>query len=144
MNQMVDFLNQQLSNWQILYVKLHHFHWNVTGKDFFVLHEKFEALYDETSGFIDDIAERVLALDGIPLSKMADYLEKGTILEVEGALSSEEMVRQTVADFSQLVLQTKKGIDLASEKNDVATEDLLTGIVVSLEKHIWLLESFLK
>lgn len=39
-------LNTQLSNWFLLYSKLHRFHWYVKGPHFFTLHEKFEELYE--------------------------------------------------------------------------------------------------
>lgn len=40
-------LNVQISNWSILYTKLHRYHWYVKGPLFFTLHEKFEELYNE-------------------------------------------------------------------------------------------------
>ncbi|NRG01498.1 ferritin-like domain-containing protein, partial [Paenibacillus dendritiformis] len=35
-------LNQQVANLNLMYVKLHNYHWFVKGDMFFTLHEKFE------------------------------------------------------------------------------------------------------
>jgi len=65
-NRVVEKLNQLLINYQVHYQNLRLFHWNVKGPFFFILHEKFEELYNEAALKIDEVAERVLALNGIP------------------------------------------------------------------------------
>ena len=143
MNQVVEVLNEQLSDWNLLFVKLHNYHWNVKGSDFFTLHEKFEGLYDEAAMHIDEIAERVLALGAVPAGSFKEYLELSTLKEASGKEDSREMVEQIVADFKVIVASAKKGIELAGEASDETTVDLLTQIHVGLEKHIWLFSAFL-
>ena len=58
--QLVAAMNKAVANYNVLYMKLHHFHWFVKGPEFFTLHEKFEELYDEVTGYTDEIAERLL------------------------------------------------------------------------------------
>ena len=70
----VEVLNKQVANWNVLYVKLHNYHWYVTGPHFFTLHEKFEEFYNEAGTYIDELAERILALEGKPLATMKEYL----------------------------------------------------------------------
>ena len=41
-NKVVEKLNILLSNVQVFYMNVRGFHWNITGKQFFKLHEKFE------------------------------------------------------------------------------------------------------
>lgn len=48
----VEVLNKQVANWNVLYVKLHNYHWYVTGPHFFTLHEKFEEFYNEAGTYI--------------------------------------------------------------------------------------------
>ena len=38
-------LNQQVANLNVLYVKVHNYHWYVRGEKFFTLHVKFEEIY---------------------------------------------------------------------------------------------------
>lgn len=140
----IEFLNEQLADWNLLFVKLHNYHWNVKGNDFFILHEKFEGLYDEAAGYIDEIAERVLALGGVPAGSLKEYLELTTLQEATGKESSHEMVESIVADLKATVANLKRGLEFADEVGDVTTDDLLTGIHCAIEKHVWLLSAFLK
>ncbi|MCL1991010.1 MAG: DNA starvation/stationary phase protection protein [Defluviitaleaceae bacterium] len=143
MDQVVNILNEQLSNWHVLFVKLHNYHWNVKGSDFFTLHEKFEMLYNEAAGHIDELAERILALGAKPAGSFKAYLALSTVAEATGNESSREMVEQIIVDFKTVVASAKSGIEAASEIGDETTVDLFTQIHVALEKHIWLFTAFL-
>ena len=141
--QVIQNLNEQLANWNVLFVKLHNYHWNVTGRDFFTLHEKFEALYDVAKGYIDEVAERILALGEVPVGTMKEILERATLSEATGRETSREMVEAIVSDFKTIVSNGKAGIELAGEFGDESSVDLLTQIIVALEKEVWLLSAFL-
>ena len=60
-------LNRQVANLNVLYVKIHNYHWYVKGPNFFTLHVKFEEFYNEVTVQMDEIAERILTLKGSPL-----------------------------------------------------------------------------
>ena len=60
----VNALAQLLADFQIHYTNLRNLHWNVRGHGFFIMHEKYEELYDDAAAKIDEIAERILQLDG--------------------------------------------------------------------------------
>lgn len=100
-------LNKQLANWNVLYVKLHNFHWNVSGNQFFTLHAKFEELFNEADIHIDTIAERVLSLRGLPVATMKSYLELTSVVEAHGSESSSEMVESTIRDFESILSELK-------------------------------------
>lgn len=136
-------LNKQLSNWSVLYVKLHHVHWYVTGHHFFDLHEKFEEYYDEANGYIDDLAERLLSIGGKPASTMKEYLELASVKEADGNESPDEMVRIVIRDFETIIQESKAGMETAENEGDEGTSDMLLGIVSSLEKHCWMLKAYL-
>jgi len=141
--QVINNLNEQLANWNLLFVKLHNYHWNVKGSDFFTLHEKFENLYDEVAGHIDEVAERILALGAVPAGSLKEYLELATLSEATGRENSREMVEQIIADFKVIVANAKVGIEIAGDAGDDTSVDLLTQVIVALEKHIWLFTAFL-
>ncbi|NBI27481.1 Dps family protein [Chengkuizengella marina] len=136
-------LNQQLANMNVLYTKLHHYHWFVKGEHFFTLHEKFEELYNEVTGYSDEIAENMLASGAIPASSLKDYLTLSTIEEAAEGLSSNEMVQSVINDFFQIGVEMKQAIELADHENAIRIADLLEGIVISLEKHQWMLNAYL-
>lgn len=143
MGQHNDILNKQLANWIVLNMKLHHYHWYVKGADFFALHEKFEELYDEAAGHIDDIAERLLAVGGKPISSLQESLATSSLKEAAGGESAEEMVAAVAHDFALMMDELKQGIAVFSEQGDVSSEDLLIGIYSSIEKHKWMLDAYL-
>lgn len=136
-------LNKQIANWGVLFVKLHNFHWYVKGTQFFTLHVKFEELYNEAALYIDDLAERVLAIKGKPLATLQEYLEVASVKEATGKETATEQVAAIVADFEVIVAELKEGISIAQEAGDETTGDLLLAIHTSLEKHVWMLSSFL-
>jgi starvation-inducible DNA-binding protein len=136
-------LNRQVANFNVLYVKLHHYHWYVKGPHFFELHEKFEQLYDELTQHMDDVAERLLTIGGKPLSTMRDFLQETTLKEAAGNERAEQMVQAVHDDLSQIACELKEGMKQAEDENDYATADLLLGIQSSLEKHIWMYRAFL-
>lgn len=140
---LAETLNKLIADWTVLYVKLHNFHWFVKGDQFFVLHEKFEELYNEAAGYIDELAERLLALNGKPVATLKGSLEISTLKEAGGQETAEQMVQAVIDDFSLMIQELQKGIELSEQLNDEATGDLLIGIQKNLEKHNWMLKAFL-
>lgn len=136
-------MNQQLANWNVLYTKLHRFHWYVKGPHFFTLHAKFEELYEEAAGTIDELAERLLIAGGKPISTLKEYIQYATIVETSEDLTAEEMVLHVVNDFSQLISELK-GKVAAAQVNDEVTSDMFTELIEKLSKHNWMLTSFLQ
>ncbi|XQY91100.1 Dps family protein [Metabacillus sp. HB246100] len=136
-------VNKQVANWTVLYVKLHNYHWFVKGENFFTLHEKFEEFYNEAGVHIDELAERLLALEGKPVATMRECLELTSIKEADGNESAEQMVKSIYDDYSLLVDELKEGMDLAAEVGDETTGDMLLAIHQGLEKQNWMLKSFL-
>lgn len=142
-NQVVDVLNKQLANWNILFVKLHNFHWYVKGEQFFTLHEKFEEYYNEAATYVDELAERILTLQANPLATMKEYLATATIQEATGKETSKDMVASIKADFETIIAELKSGMEIAQEAGDEASSDMLLGMKATLEKHAWMLRAFL-
>ncbi|GJM72497.1 general stress protein 20U [Paenibacillus macerans] len=136
-------LNVQVANLNVLYVKLHHFHWYVQGGNFFTLHAKFEQLYNEATEQMDAIAERMLALKWKPAATLKEYLDLATIQEAAGQEEPQAMVQSLVEDLATMAESYHEAIDLADQAGDDATSDLLTGYKRDWEKHMWMLRSYL-
>ncbi len=143
-SQVVSLLNKQLANWSVLYVKLHHFHWYVKGTGFFVLHEKFEDLYDKAADYIDDLAERALALKGKPLSTMQAFLENASVKEAGNEQTAQEMVQSLLQDLETVISETKDAMKQAEQQDDEGTADMFLGIVKDMEKQAWFFRSYLE
>lgn len=136
-------MNQQIANWNVLYTKLHRFHWYVKGPSFFTLHPKFEELYNEAALTIDELAERLLSIGGQPVATMKQYLEYANIEENNHETTAEEMVQTLVNDYSLILEESKLAIELAEEANDEVTADKFLALTETLGTHIWMLRAFL-
>ena len=136
-------LNKQIANWNVLFVKLHNYHWFVKGEQFFTLHEKFEELYNEAATHIDELAERLLSIGGQPIATMKEFIEGASIQEAHGDEDSVRMVQSITSDFATIIEELKKGMAVAEEASDETTGDMLLAIHSSLEKHVWMLKAFL-
>lgn len=136
-------LNKLLSHYQVFYINVRGFHWNIKGNDFFTLHIKFEELYTELQEKIDAIAERIRIMDATPLHAFTDYLEKSSIKEVKDVSDAEQSVQYIVAGLQKLVEVCRDIIDTAQEDGDEGTADLLTGYMRDHEKLIWMYTAYL-
>ncbi|MCM3664012.1 DNA starvation/stationary phase protection protein [Mesobacillus subterraneus] len=143
MSELSQAVNRQIANWSVMFIKLHNYHWYVTGPEFFTLHAKFEELYNEAALHIDELAERLLAMGDKPVATMAGALEQSSVKEAEGRETAQKMVATIVEDYSTMIQELKQGMELADAANDETTGDLLLSIQSGLEKHVWMLNSFL-
>ena len=137
-------LNILLADYHIYYQKLRSNHWNVIGKNFFDLHEKFEELYNEARLKIDEIAERILTLRYHPMSKIEDYLKTSSINEEKPIKTDQDMVEETLNDHKLLLEQMTKVVKKAENIGDEGTIDLIGAYIRELEKSSWMLNAWSK
>ena len=78
----VSALHQLLADFQVHYTNLRGFHWDIKGHGFFVLHGKFEDMYNDAAEKVDEIAERILMLGGTPENKFSEYLKVAKVKEI--------------------------------------------------------------
>lgn len=140
----VEQLNILLADYHVYYQKLRNFHWNITGQNFFDLHEKFEELYDDAKLKVDEIAERILTLRFQPTSNLSEYLEKSNLQESPNSLSDIEMVTALLDDHGKILVQLTRVIETAEENGDEGTIDLIGGYIRELEKTSWMLDAWKK
>ncbi|WP_037320948.1 Dps family protein [Salegentibacter sp. Hel_I_6] len=138
----VDELNVLLADYHLYYQKLRNFHWNVIGKNFFDLHEKFEELYDEAKLKVDEIAERILTLRYTPISNLTDYLEASSIKESKADLTDYEMIETLLKDHGILLKQMRSVVETADKAGDEGTIDLIGAYIRELEKTSWMLDAW--
>ena len=140
--ELVTTLNLLVADMTVFYQKLRHYHWNVKGPEFFRLHEKFEIIYTEVGDVIDALAERIVGLDGIPLHTLASMLDATSLKEDSENPEADVMVKRTIKDIEVLTQKLQAGIEAAEEGVDRTTANLLDGIKVGLEAHLWMLKAW--
>lgn len=139
-----DKLNDLLSNIQVAYMNVRGFHWNITGKHFFKLHEKFEEVYDDLNEKADEVAERILMLESKPVHAFSDYLKRAEIKEKVNVTTDQATVKELLDELHVLLKNERDIIALAAENGDDGTVDLMTGYISGQEKTIWMLNAFMK
>jgi len=141
-NDVVKALNLLLANCQVHYQKLRDFHWNVTGGDFFDLHEQFEVEYNAVKANIDEIAERIRVFGKTPTSTLKEYLEYSTIEEAKRGLGADQMVAEILNDFETIMEWMIESIEEASKVGDTSTADMITKMMKRMEKRHWMFTAF--
>jgi starvation-inducible DNA-binding protein len=137
-------LNVLQSDTMVLYQKLRSYHWNVTGQQFFMLHELFEKLYREVADVGDALAERALALGALPMRTLEEQLSIARLKEDRTTPDSRNMVRSVLVDLELLNASLRDLARQAQRDADVATTNLADGIADRNEKTAWMLRACLK
>ncbi|ARV12715.1 Dps family protein [Gilvibacter sp. SZ-19] len=137
-------LNTLLAEYHIYYQKLRNYHWNILGKNFFDLHDKFEELYGQARIRIDEIAERILTLRYHPVSKYSDYLRISKLEESESIKTDREMVISILNDHRMLLAQMRTVMLHAENAKDEGTLDMLGAYIRDMEKASWMLNAWSK
>lgn len=131
-------MNTLLANLNLLYVKTHTFHYNVTGSDFLQAHLFLENEYETIHNAIDTIAERIKIDGHAPLTSMRQFLAEATLAENEiNKISSTEAYQILLSDY-QILLAQIKDLKTSQTNNTVAT---LEELEQQLEKTIWFLKA---
>ncbi len=140
----VQHLERLLATSYTLYLKTHNFHWNVTGPMFTTLHTLFETQYTELALAVDEIAERIRALEAKAPGSYSDFQRLSLIGEETGHPSAHEMIRILGSDQKAIVGLARDLFDAADEIDDQATADLATRRLNIHEKNAWMLRSHLE
>lgn len=140
----IDGLNGLLADATVFYQKLRHYHWNVAGREFFILHAKFEELYTGWADRIDEIAERILMVEGVPLHTLRSMIEHARLQEDESVPAAPEMVDAILADMKSLSGRAGEVIEAAEAAGDRGTVNLLDDVLDATQKDAWMLGAWKK
>lgn len=136
-------LNDLLSNYQIFYMNVRGYHWNIKGAKFFELHVKFEELYNDLLLKVDEIAERVLTLGATPVHAYTDYISLSEIKEMKNVSDGELAVGQLLDAFEILISKQRDLLLLSGESDDEGTNSLMSDYIREQEKQVWMYNAFL-
>lgn len=141
MENILNNLNTFLSDLNVFYRKLQNYHWNIKGKDFFVMHSKLEEYYNEINSEIDEVAEHILTLGGQPLGTLKDYMNETKITEAENKKVDSNLVFSEITkDFSTLLQDVVEIKRKADEKQEYKTSALMDSFIESYSKKLWMLK----
>ena len=139
----IEALRQVVADSYALLGQTHICHWNVRGPGFFALHTAFEQQYTELFTAIDEIAERIRALDAFAPGGLRNLASMAGIVEIAEDASADRMVEHLAKTNEHLVKNLKRARDTAGKAGDDQTEDLMIARIQVHEKTIWMLRSYL-
>lgn len=137
-------LNRLLANYQVFYINVRGLHWNITGSTFFVLHAKFEELYNDLLEKVDEIAERILTLGHIPMHSFTDYVKLSAVKEATNISEATQAVQTVVDNFGLILSLQREILSAAQEAADEGTNALVSDYIRQQEKLVWMYSSYLK
>lgn len=136
-------LNTLLANYQIFYMNVRGYHWNVQGASFFELHVKFEEQYNDLLLKVDELAERILTLGHRPLHAFSDYIAQSSIKEHKQVSDGRTCVEGLLTGYKQLLEMQRALLEVAGDAGDEGTVSLMSDYIGQQEKTVWMLSAYL-
>lgn len=144
-NAVVTGLKTLLADSYALMAQTHLAHWNVEGPNFFQLHVAFQGQYEELFTAIDEIAERLRALDTLAPGGLKALASGSRIEEMKmAAAPAKDFVAHLIDSHEILVANATNTREAAGESGDLETQDLCIKRIQTHQKTLWMLKSFLK
>lgn len=143
--QVVDALNTDLAATYVLYHQVKKHHWNVEGSEFLGVHEFLDEVAEDLEDDADELAERVGALGGVPVSGGA-ALEARAPVDPEGedVYDVRTSLENDMALFGDVIETVREHVELATNLGDHATAELLREYLLTLEEHAHHIEHYLE
>jgi starvation-inducible DNA-binding protein len=145
-HEIAKLLNHLLANEYVLYTKTWKFHWNIEGKHFGALHAFLDAQRIQLGEIVDEVAERVRALDVKSIGTLTEFLEKTSLEEHPGKNPDDlGMLKLLVADHEEIIKKIRQDADFVLEKcGDAGTNNFLCDLLEKHEKMAWMLRAHIQ
>ncbi len=142
---LIDHLNAQLATAWVISFNAKRYHWTVAGPHFRDYHLRFDELHGVVEAMVDELAERVRMLGGIPIHTPAQMAQLSQVAPSDPGriLDALAMAKEALASEDLAIAFMHKGIALAEEAEDPGTADLLTRFVQDHQKKAWFLRAML-
>ena len=134
-----------LSGSYVLMIKTQAVYWNVTGPLFKSVHDMTEDQYKDLFLAVDDLAERIRAL-GLKAPMNYEALQDRTRISSfdHEILSANQMIDALADGHDTLASELAVGAQIASDKGDPATEDILVERLRIHQKQAWMLRALIE
>jgi starvation-inducible DNA-binding protein len=141
----VESLNQVLADTMTLRDLYKKHHWQAAGPTFYQLHLLFDKHFEEQSGLVDTIAERIQMLGGISIAMAHDVAEATRIERPPKGREETPVQISRLLEAHEMILKfARQAASKASDRGDEGTNDLLISDVVRTnEQHVWFIAEHL-
>ena len=130
-----------LADTYVLLAKTQSCHWNARGPNFIGIHKLTEEQYNELFQAIDELAERVRALDADAPFSLVEMLRLATLEEATQVHRLDDAIRMLVTDNKAMGERARELALDADEQDDLVTHDMLVARIEVHDKAAWLLRS---
>lgn len=142
--QVCQLLNQRLADAIELQTQCKQAHWNVKGPSFIGLHELFDKVAEDASGYADLVAERIVQLGGMAEGTSRVAAQRTTLVDYPLTISTgEEHVAALSDALAEFGRTARIAIEEMNELEDADSADILTEISRGVDKWLWMVESHL-
>ena len=141
---LLDALNLVLADSYALMALTHQAHWNVEGSDFFQLHKAFQEQYENLFEAVDEIAERVRALEAYAVGGLRKLAQMADMDEFTSPAPQKDYVAGLIVAHEKLLEDALQAREAAGHSNDLETQDLMIKRITWHQKTTWMLKSYLK
>ncbi|GAA4229275.1 DNA starvation/stationary phase protection protein [Actinomadura meridiana] len=116
-------------------------HWNLTGRNFKVVHEHLDEIVALARGGQDDVAERAVAIGVNPDGRARTVADRTKNPQLEAGYLADDKVVAAITDLlAQIIARFRERIT-ATDEPDPVTQDLLIAIARELEKQHWMFQA---
>ncbi|WP_019948938.1 Dps family protein [Hymenobacter aerophilus] len=135
----VTSLNQLLADTMTLRDMYKKHHWQVVGPTFYQLHLLYDKHYEEQSGLVDTIAERIQILGGVAVAMAHDVAELTTIPRPPKDREEAPVQVSRLLEAHQIILKNcHKYAKEADDAGDDGTNDVVVSDVMRTnELQVW-------
>jgi starvation-inducible DNA-binding protein len=144
MNDLYQALHKAQTSLFCLMQKTWAYHWNVTSKDFFQLHEAFGEQYTTMQGEIDRLTEHMRYLRVIAIAPLSKVVQTSEISDALPNPSDKSMVSQLLLDNKKVIDLFTKAVEESENQKQYATANLLQDLMETHGKFVWMLRSYLR
>lgn len=143
--QVIEALNTDLAATYVLYHQLRKHHWNVAGAEYEQLHDWFGDAAEDAEDNADDIAERIQALGGVPISGLTSLEEHAPVeFEGESIYAIRTSMENDLEMYGDIIERVREHVSLAEDLGDYATAELLRDVLEDLEDDAHEIHHFLE
>ena len=141
----VDNLNQLIADTITLRDMYKKHHWQVAGPTFYQLHLLYDKHFNEQSGLVDTVAERIQSLGGISLAMAHDVAETTLIPRLpRGRQPVPVQLARLLHAHEIILLESRTMAKQAAAAGDDGTNDLLVSDVIRTnEMQVWFISEHL-
>jgi starvation-inducible DNA-binding protein len=144
MKKSIDVLGQIQADALLEYTKLHNYHWNVKGIQFYQIHEMTEKIYNDFAALYDESAELILQAGEKPITAINKIVQKAQIQEDSGDDFEPKYVLENILNDYKIFMDSfAKLAQVAQDEDDSILVAFADEQRAEIQKNIWMLKATL-